>query len=468
MSDDPKKTNKREPTESNANVNDAAEGITPEAMLAERIKELYRSPVAMFANIAIAILLVTAMDPMVPCDLLAGWLLLMTVVVVTRFGLWWAYRRAHPTVQSAKRWARRYEVGALATGLVWALAPLVAPLGATLTSQGLVMFAIGGMMAASVFSLAAHPPAFRFLVLPPSLSILVASTYIGDPIHLNVAAMGLVYAALVVVAGQASSRSLAETFRLRLINEALSADLLVARRLAHEANLIKHESLANLSHELRTPLNAVIGFADAMREEIWGPLGHPKYQEYVGNIADSGNHLFSLISDILDFSRAEVGALELSEEPIDMAHLIESCRTMVAGRALERGLDLSVAVALETPRVLADVVKLRQVVINLLTNAVKFTRPGGQVDLTVRPTDEGGVEIAVRDTGVGIEPDDLDRVMEPFVRVKNQGVTNLDGAGLGLALSRRLVERHGGTLTLESKPGVGTKARVHLPPSRVV
>ena len=467
MGDDSKRTGEREPTESNSAFDDAVMVTPPEALLAARIKELYRSPMAIIANLIIAVLLAAAMDPMVPRDLLLIWVLLMTVVVAVRLGLWWAYSRARPTLQATKLWARRYELAALMTGVVWALASLVALLGASLTSQGLAMFAVGGMMAGSVFSLAAHPRAFLLLVLPASLSILVVCLYIGDPIRLNVAAMGAVYMVMVIVAGHAASRSLIETLQLRLVNEALNADLLAARRSAYLADQIKRESLANLSHELRTPLNAVIGFADTMREEIWGPLGHPTYREYVRNIADSGNHLFTLISDILSLSRAEVGALDLSDEPIDLASLVEPCRAMVTGPALEHGLDLSVSVAPETPRVLVDLVKMRQVVINLLTNAVKFTPSGGRIDLTVRPIDGGGVEIAVRDTGVGIAVD-LDRVMEPFIRGKSEVIVDRDGAGLGLALSRRLVERHSGTLVLSSKLGVGTTARVTLPPSRVL
>lgn len=468
MSDDSKRAEERVLAESGTDAAVSTGGMSSEALLAERIKELYRSPAGIFANLAIAMLLAVAIDPGVPANLVIGWVCLMAVVMAVRFGLWRAYRRARPSPRFAKRWARRYETVTLATGLVWALTASVAPLEASLQSQGLVIFAVGGMMAAAIYSLAAHPPAFYLLILPAALPILAIYASVGEPLHLTAVAMGSVYTVLVIVGGRAAARSVEETLRLRLENLALNADLLVARRSAYMADRIKRESLANLSHELRTPLNAIIGFADSMQEEIWGPLGHVKYREYVRNIADSGNHLFTLISDILDLSRAEVGSLELSEEPVDLARLAETCRTMVARQATERELKLSVTVDPDTPWVMADAAKLRQVVINLLANALKFTLKDGEVNLMVHLVGDGGIEIAVSDTGIGIDTADLERVMEPFVRLKEVGVYNSEGAGLGLALSRRLMELHGGGLTLESKPGVGTTARAYLPPSRVL
>ncbi|MEQ8405674.1 MAG: ATP-binding protein [Oceanicaulis sp.] len=230
---------------------------------------------------------------------------------------------------------------------------------------------------------------------------------------------------------------------------------------AEEANRSKSEFLANMSHELRTPLNAINGFSEIMAGEMFGPLGHDRYKDYVGDILSSGQHLLSLINDILDMSKIEAGKMQLQPEPIDPSDLIEQCVRIMRARAEEKEITLEVAGG-ELPRIEADPRALKQVMLNLMSNAVKFTPEGGKV--MVRGFDAAdGVVLQVADTGIGISEEDLPRVGRPFEQIENQHSKKHQGSGLGLALSKSLVEMHGGSLRIDSVLGKGTTVSFSLP-----
>jgi len=227
------------------------------------------------------------------------------------------------------------------------------------------------------------------------------------------------------------------------------------------ANRHKTEFLANMSHELRTPLNAIIGFSEVLQQKMFGEL-NDQQTEYLGDIVSSGRHLLSLINDILDLSKIEAGRTELQLTPFSLVAALANAVTLVRERATSHGiaLDLSVAPPLDT--IVADERKVKQVVVNLLANAVKFTPDGGRVSVQADQLD-GNVRIAVRDTGIGIAPEDQRRVFEEFQQARHQTAQSREGTGLGLTLSKRFVELHGGTLTLESEPGKGSTFTVMLP-----
>ena len=240
-----------------------------------------------------------------------------------------------------------------------------------------------------------------------------------------------------------------------------------ARREAVTASQAKSEFLANMSHELRQPLNAIIGFSDLMKAETFGPLGNETYREYAADINFSGTHLLEIINDILDVVRYESGRMELKEEIVDIDKVISEALRLVAPQALQGQVEVEWRQPLpDRPPLHCDRVRLRQMLVNILSNAVKFTRPGGSVEITVELVD--GLHFVVSDTGIGIRLEDIARVTTPFGQVASAYARDRQGTGLGLALTKALIEAHGGRLSLDSTPGVGTTVRLSFPPERVV
>jgi PAS domain S-box-containing protein len=235
-----------------------------------------------------------------------------------------------------------------------------------------------------------------------------------------------------------------------------------AQERAESANKAKSRFLANMSHELRTPLNAVIGFTDLMRQRTFGPLGNERYEEYATLIYDSGQLLLDLISDMLDMAKIEAGRLELNYERVDVNGTVEDSVRMLRDRAENNGLELTLSLPKEPLFLIADKRAVKQVLLNLLTNAIKFTPAGGHVGVSVRYGD-GLTTITVRDTGVGIPASELPRLGNPFEQVNSDPMLAKGGSGLGLALVRALMEKHGGTLAVDSEEGIGTTVRVTFP-----
>nr|WP_242480541.1 PAS domain-containing hybrid sensor histidine kinase/response regulator [Rhodovibrio sodomensis] len=239
-----------------------------------------------------------------------------------------------------------------------------------------------------------------------------------------------------------------------------------ARYEAEVASKSKSEFLAAMSHELRTPLNAVIGFSDLL---VSCPhLPEEQRLEYLCDIRESGNHLLELINDVLDLSKIEAGRLDLSEEPVDLADLANACIRLLGERAQSALLELRHDVPEDLPPVLADKTRIKQVLINLLSNSIKFTEPGGQVSLSARLDPEGRMRLSVADSGVGMAPEELARAFEPFAQLDNVYSRRQQGTGLGLALVRTLSQLHGGKLEVDTEPGAGTTATCVLPATRVM
>ncbi len=231
---------------------------------------------------------------------------------------------------------------------------------------------------------------------------------------------------------------------------------------AHPPNADFH---ANMSHELRTPLNAIIGFSEVMQAQIYGPIANDKYLSYLGDIHGSGQHLLTMINEILDLAKAESGRMEVQYATVAVPDVIAQALRMVRGRAEAKSITLIADVPSHMPAIESDELKLRQVLINLLSNAVKFTDEGGAVNVSAG-ADAAGVWLRVSDTGIGIAPSDLNRVLEPFCQAEHVQERHREGTGLGLPLARKLVELMGGSFALSSDYGVGTKIEICLPWAR--
>jgi signal transduction histidine kinase len=227
------------------------------------------------------------------------------------------------------------------------------------------------------------------------------------------------------------------------------------------ANKHKSDFLANMSHELRTPLNAIIGFSEVLIERMFGEVNE-KQADYLKDIHESGKHLLSLINDILDLSKIEAGRMDLEMSRFDLPSALSNAMTLVRERAQRHGIALGLEVDPRLGEFEADERKVKQILVNLLSNAVKFTPDGGRVDVSAK-LDTDKVEIAVKDTGIGIAPEDHAAVFEEFKQVGRDYTRKAEGTGLGLALTKRFVELHGGAIRLQSTPGKGSTFTITLP-----
>jgi signal transduction histidine kinase len=235
---------------------------------------------------------------------------------------------------------------------------------------------------------------------------------------------------------------------------------------AEAANRAKSEFLTNVSHELRTPLNAIIGFSEIMSKGMLGPIENAKYLEYATDISNSGHHLLALINDILDLAKIEAGKLDLREELIDFRGVVTACFAIMKERAAVAEVQMLADLPELLPSLLVDELKLKQIVINMLSNAVKFTPRGGTIRVAAE-IEGGDLVIRIADTGIGIAPEDIQKALDPFSQIDSSLTRRYEGTGLGLPLAKRLIELHGGSLGIESAIGIGTCITLTFPHSRL-
>ncbi|MBL4615320.1 MAG: DUF3365 domain-containing protein [Magnetovibrio sp.] len=251
-------------------------------------------------------------------------------------------------------------------------------------------------------------------------------------------------------------------------SRAATLDLLETKEVAIAASNAKTDFLANMSHELRTPLNAIIGFSQMVGSEVYGSVGGDKNKEYLRDIQLSGEHLLNVINDILDVARIETGELDYVDGRVNIRDIIVTCVRLETAQALQTGLTIGADLPDDLPCVIADVTRIKQILLNLVSNSIKFTPPGGSIQIEAHVNAEGDLLVSVMDSGIGMKGSDIPKVLEPFVQVENIMTRSHRGSGLGLSMSRRLSELHEGTLEIKSERGVGTTVTIMFPKKRIV
>jgi two-component system, cell cycle sensor histidine kinase PleC len=411
----------------------------------------------------------------IPLQSTALWFSLVLAGMGLMLTLSQRFLREDPDRVRLEVWRRRFILGELLQGASWALIIQVLVAAQPVGARSFLLF-IMVMLAAVTAMLSATIPVAVYAGLVP-LAIAMLSLTISSPgmdMIMLVAMAASAQVFFLFLANRLYSSAVA-TLQSRAEKDAIFAELEEAkansdeaRRRAEEANLAKSRFLATMSHELRTPLNAILGFSEVMKNEVFGAHASASYKEYASDIHGSGQHLLTLINEILDLSRIEAGRYELNEEAVALPYLVEDCRHMLTLRAKAKNQAIREFVDPSLPRLWADERALRQIVLNILSNAVKFTPPGGEITIKVGWTSSGGQYLSVKDTGPGIPEDEIPIVMSSFGRGSVAIKMAEQGSGLGLPIVKGLVDLHGGGFQLKSKPREGTEVIVTFPATRVM
>jgi signal transduction histidine kinase len=480
-----------------------APGLDVREIRFDQVRLLARNvPVIVIANLLNSLLTMAFFGDVAPPLVLGVWLMLTVVLSAVGSWMWWARRDEAFWRDIDASVIRRITLSAALGGGLWGLFALIVFPPESLSHQVLLALVVGSTAAASLVSLQSIPLASASYILLSLAPLIVSFGRVGDPLHWFMTEMLAAFAVVLIALSHNSYAIFLEGVRLRLANVDLLERTAVAnetlkrnvgelewsrsrliqqasklkklaqasaqeRQKAEAANRAKSTFLANMSHELRTPLSAIIGFSEMMQREALGPVGSTRYRAYADDINQSGMHLLELVNDLLDLSKIEAGKMELAEDLVDVSQLITDCMMLVRDTAARAGIELALHMDQHLPAVYVDERKLKQILINLLSNAIKFTASGGGVEITAALATSGSLDISVRDSGVGIRPEDMAKVLEPFGQAHAAIESSQPGTGLGLPLSRKLAELHGGTLEIESAMGRGTTVLLRLPPERV-
>jgi len=433
----------------------------------EQLRLLMKSPISFLGSAATVAVSAAVLWGRIDAPLLLGWAGATLAWLGARALLWLWFRRDASDDTLIARWSWPAVGIMAASGVLWGLFGAAFYLPTEPEISAFMILVVASMLAGGAFMYAAYLPAYYAFIVCCTVPIAAASFWHATPSSIVFGLMTLAYLASMLGMGRTLNASIVKMIGLRFANADLVASLRQAKETAEIASRVKSEFLATMSHELRTPLNAVLGFSEMIRVGSSGPID-AKYQGYAADIHSSGEHLLALISDILDISKIESGRLELHDERTSVAELITRCVRLIAPRAEEGELALIECLPPDLPDAVVDEVRLKQAVLNLLSNAVKFTRPGGRVEVSARETEDGEIEIAVADDGIGMRPEDVPVALEPFRQIDSKLTRPYEGTGLGLPLAKRLIELHGGSLAISTAPERGTRVTLRLPPDRIL
>ncbi len=397
--------------------------------------------------------------------------LFVTAASFLAYGFYARYRAERPSDPARLRvWALRFLVAQFAISIAWGLLPWLLWEPGNVTNHLFILIAVATTMASLLVSRLGSMTMLVSGMVP--ITMLTAARFMAEGSLLDgiFAVLIPIYGFHLYVDGRRFIRQLEEDMRLRFQVEDMAGALekardeaLAKRYEAETANAAKSAFLANMSHELRTPLNAILGFSEIIGQQAMGPGAMSRYSEYALDIHHSGTHLLSLINDLLDVAKIEAGKMEIDARPFDPRHVMESIGRIMSSRLAKAKLEFRVEAPPDLPLLVADGRALKQMLLNLVSNAVKFTPPGGHVGIVCTVPEDGGMEFCVVDDGPGITPEKLMRIFQPFNQIDNRFDREAGGTGLGLALVRGLAELHGGRAWLESEPGHGTRANLYFP-----
>lgn len=435
----------------------------------------------------IAAILIAAVlwTPQSAQSLLMLFLMVTTGIVLNQISLWF-YNRDPNKVKNARFWREVFVIGIAAVGLIWGIGSYMV-YSADPDHNGFMITVLVAVSAVGAISYSCSPAASILFTVTVHVPLsfyavsTVASGAITRPDHLVIVPFTIIFGTFVAFFSIAGGKHLRELIERRMdaIEAERRLDLVVRERTkelvdksmelmlekdrAQEASAAKSQFLANVSHELRTPLNAIIGFSEILKLEIFGGLGSDRYREYVGDIHRSGEHLLSIINDLLDLSKIEAGKFELHLEVLDIRGLVEDCLRFVAELAERKSLTLSADISPLPRPFIADRRAVTQILTNLLSNAVKFTPEKGQISIRVQGNLRGDTNILVTDTGIGMTEAEIGKCLEPFGQVDSWLARRYSGTGLGLPIVKALVDLHEGSFSIASNVGEGTTVSIRLP-----
>ena len=403
------------------------------------------------------------------------WLLLVVAAKVALLELCRRFLATPRAEIDVAAWKRRLLLAEMFGGIIWAGFALIGFGTPDSTSHVFIFASLIVVLAIRMTFASAVMPILYVGTIPMTIAVVSRLAVMGHPFYWAMASMAVgVHIYFIFLAKGLNSTALA-MLEFRAEKDALIAELESektisdeARRRAEAANVAKSRFLATMSHELRTPLNAILGFSEVMKGEILGSMKNDTYKEYASNIHDSGRHLLHLINEILDLSRIEAGRYELNEQPVRLTDVAEDCYRLLKLRAESKGLVIVLDFEERLPQIWVDERAMRQICLNLLSNALKFTPKGGRITMRVAASPESGQLLSVKDTGPGIPKDEIPKVLQAFGQGSLAHQTNEGGTGLGLPIVQNLVELHGGVFELKSELRKGTEALVLLPSQRVL